>query len=221
MYMHIFLYIRTCVFVGAQLPSLHVHACHMYVCTCVYTVSSDLSNTCLSGSIICPALCCESPSLNCTQFLLIYPTPGLSDTFMGSRYRCINQIPRYTHNVFLCVLFATCSVQNHAKLASPCIFVCTYVRTYVNVNICTMYVCMCLYWLVLLLPLALSLLVSVCCADPTRTETVEEASRAPHLPHPLHLRYVPPLRVRLNHDLRDAQELSSHAAVRFQTEIVC
>ena len=25
-------------------------------------------------------VCCESPSLNCTQFYLIYPTPGLSDT---------------------------------------------------------------------------------------------------------------------------------------------
>ena len=54
------------------------------------TVASDLSR-----NFIYPTLCCDSPSLHCTQFYLIYPTPGLSDTFMGNRHCEINQIPLY------------------------------------------------------------------------------------------------------------------------------
>ena len=63
----------------------------------IYTVNSDLSNTGLSGNLSYPTLFCESPSSSCVQFHLIYPTPGLSDTFIGNRWRRINQIP--LHNL--------------------------------------------------------------------------------------------------------------------------
>ena len=56
---------------------------------------TGLSDTGLSGSLIYPTLCCESPSLKCTQFYLIYPTPGSSGIFMGNRCCRINQIPLY------------------------------------------------------------------------------------------------------------------------------
>ena len=54
-------------------------------------VKSDLSDTDLSGNLIFSTLCSESPSLNCTQFYLVYPAPGLSDTFMGNRCGWINR----------------------------------------------------------------------------------------------------------------------------------
>ena len=50
---------------------------YTYVCT----VTPGLSNTGLYENLIYPTLHCESPSLLCVQFTLIYPTPGLSDTF--------------------------------------------------------------------------------------------------------------------------------------------
>ena len=57
-----------------------VHTC-ILIRQSMYTVTSDLSDTGLSRNLIYPTLCCESPSLNCTQFYLIYPTPGLSNTW--------------------------------------------------------------------------------------------------------------------------------------------
>ena len=62
-----------------------VYVC-VCMCVCVYvcvysfvyacTVRSDLSDTGLSGNLIYPTLFCEPPSLNWTQFYLIYPAPG-------------------------------------------------------------------------------------------------------------------------------------------------
>ena len=46
----------------------------------LYTVTPGLSDTGLSENLIYPTFCCESPPL-CVLFTLIYPTPGLSDTF--------------------------------------------------------------------------------------------------------------------------------------------
>ena len=42
---------------------------------------TDLSNTGLPENLICPTLCCESPSPSCMQYYLIYLTPGLSNTW--------------------------------------------------------------------------------------------------------------------------------------------
>ena len=47
----------------------------------ISTVTPGLSETGLSENLIYPTLCCESPPLLCVLFTLIYPTPGLSDTF--------------------------------------------------------------------------------------------------------------------------------------------
>ena len=44
-----------------------------------YTVTPDLSETGLSENLIYRTVCCES--ILRVQFTLIYPTPGLSDTF--------------------------------------------------------------------------------------------------------------------------------------------
>ena len=63
----------------------------------IYTVNSDLSDTGLSGNLSYPTLRYESPSSSCVQSTLIYPTPGLSDTFMGNRCRRINQSSLYIH----------------------------------------------------------------------------------------------------------------------------
>ena len=53
----------------------------MCICMYVCTVTSDLSDTGLSRNLIYLTLHCESLTLNCTQFYLIYPTPGLPNTW--------------------------------------------------------------------------------------------------------------------------------------------
>ena len=74
---------------------IHTHTVQTYVSACVckiiyiytvhtytqYTVTPGLSDTGLSENLIYPTLCCDSPPSLCVLFTLIYPTPGLSDTF--------------------------------------------------------------------------------------------------------------------------------------------
>ena len=73
-----------------MLSCKHDRDCILDICACTRmmfmskkynTVTPGLSDTGLSENLIYPTLHWESPSPLCVQFTLIYPTPGLSDTF--------------------------------------------------------------------------------------------------------------------------------------------
>ena len=83
---------------------------------------TGLSDTGLSGNLIYLTRCCES--LNCTQFYLIYPTPGLPDTFAGTCHR-INQIPlcvRYVHT-YVCTYVVPIGMYCRQNSCMSCMYV--------------------------------------------------------------------------------------------------
>ena len=62
-----------------------------------FTVTPDLFNTGLSDNLIYRTLCCESPLLPCVLFTLIYPTPGLSDTWFIQHLVYLTHFMRNKH----------------------------------------------------------------------------------------------------------------------------
>ena len=78
-------YVRTyvcmyvCTYVHTQVHKIVVQTTQN--ATYVRTVTPGSSENGLSQNLIYPTICCESSLLCCVQSNLIYPTPGLSDTF--------------------------------------------------------------------------------------------------------------------------------------------
>ena len=76
--------VRTVCTVHVNTHNTHTYRTYEHVCT----VTLGLLETSLSENLIYLTVHCEPPSLLCVQFSLIYPTPGLSDTYVCSTHVC-------------------------------------------------------------------------------------------------------------------------------------
>ena len=124
------------------------------------TVTPGLSDTSLSENLIYLTLCCESPPPLCVLFTLIYPTPGLSDTFYEEQTWSDKQGPivhMYTCDaIYAYVSWVPVIFKSHPDSRRCCVYaysvpvrvcMCVYMSECVCfvLYICGL-VCMCASW---------------------------------------------------------------------------